>query len=397
MSALTAAAAAGPSVRSGHGSDRSTSPSALIEEAQVVASAEREIASPHEEQHVAGLFGIHRHAALHVGHEADARDEQRRRDPDRLAGLRGELVVQRVLAGDERRRGTPARRRSSLGAARTSAPRASGSPQLGQQKLSSIAMRSGIGADAHEVAHALVDRGERHEVGIGAEARGQPVRDGEAAARLPPPAGSPPRRRARRRGADQRLDHRAALHLVVVLADDPVLGGDVRMREQREQGVVGRRRRRRARTRHGRRRRRRPRRLARRVRAGRRAGTPSAGGRPRRPRRAARARAPSVPKWPRSHASTSSRRQIAASASTFSGGTASTMRSCASVIQISVGAEPGVLERRALEVHLGAERLAHLADRAREAAGAAVGDRAGTGSPGRGRARRGSRRASSSR
>ena len=32
--------------------------------------------------------------------------------------------------------------------------------------------------------------------------------------------------------AGQRLDDRAALHLVIVLADDPVLAGDVRMRER---------------------------------------------------------------------------------------------------------------------------------------------------------------------
>ena len=55
-------------------------------------------------------------------------------------------------------------------------------------------------------------------------------------------------------------------------------------------------------------------------------------------------------------------------------GTARTIRSWASEIQISVYDRPWYLSGARLELDLGAELRAHLADRRAEAAGAAVGD-----------------------
>ena len=72
-------------------------------------------------------------------------------------------------------------------------------------------------------------------------------------------------------------------------------------------------------------------------------------------------------------ASTPSDAHSADSSSHFSGGTARTIRSWASEIQISVYDKPFVLQRRAVQPDLGADLLAHLAHGAGEAAGAAVG------------------------
>ena len=51
------------------------------------------------------------------------------------------------------------------------------------------------------------------------------------------------------------------------------------------------------------------------------------------------------------------------------------MRSCASLSQISHGARPGYFSGARGQVDVGADALGHLADRRRQAAGAAVGDR----------------------
>ena len=40
--------------------------------------------------------------------------------------------------------------------------------------------------------------------------------------------------------ADERFNHRATLNLMIILSNDPVLAGDVRMREQRHQPISGR-------------------------------------------------------------------------------------------------------------------------------------------------------------
>ena len=55
-------------------------------------------------------------------------------------------------------------------------------------------------------------------------------------------------------------------------------------------------------------------------------------------------------------------------------GTASTMRSCASLSQISHGAQAGVLQRGEGQIDVGADAFGHFADRRRQAARPAVGD-----------------------
>ena len=64
------------------------------------------------------------------------------------------------------------------------------------------------------------------------------ARDRQAAVRAADRQDHRRRRPARRRIADQRLDHGPALHLVVVLADDPLLAANVPVPQQGEQ--VGR-------------------------------------------------------------------------------------------------------------------------------------------------------------
>ena len=99
---------------------------------------------------------------------------------------------------------------------------------LPQQKLSSRAIAARVGADGDDVAHRLVDGRGRHRVGIEvAVARVDAAADRQAGPRA--------EHRQHDRGiagavvvhADQRLDDAAALHLVVVLADDPFLAADV--------------------------------------------------------------------------------------------------------------------------------------------------------------------------
>ena len=57
----------------------------------------------HKEEQVARLLRVGRHAAGHIRDHADRRDQQRRGNGDGLAAVRAELVVERVLAADERR------------------------------------------------------------------------------------------------------------------------------------------------------------------------------------------------------------------------------------------------------------------------------------------------------
>ena len=103
---------------------------------------------------------------------------------------------------------------------------------------------------------------------------------------------------------------------------------------------------------------------------------------------------PSPRSVPMTVASTSSLAHSFCRLGQFSGGTARTMRSCASRDPDFGVRQAVVLERRLVEVHAGADLLAHLADGRAEAARAAVGDGA---VQARGRAPAGSRRAPSSR
>jgi hypothetical protein len=150
-----------------------------------------------------------------------------------------ELVVQAVLARDERR-------------AEGQRPVVAGAAGLDEvAEVGGVGARAprevvedrglvGVAADGHDVAQRLVDGGQRHAVGVDVAPRGQDAAaDGEALA-----AAEHGRHDRRVRGAvasraDERLDHRAGQHLVVVLADDPLLARDVGRREQLEQQRSG--------------------------------------------------------------------------------------------------------------------------------------------------------------
>ena len=96
-----------------------------------------------------------------------------------------------------------------------------------------------VGADRHAIANRLVDRAGRHVVRVEiAIARIHAASDHDAAPRT---EHRPQHGRIARpvvRHADKRLHHAAALHLMIVLPNDPFLAGHVRRRENLQQ-VVG--------------------------------------------------------------------------------------------------------------------------------------------------------------
>ena len=145
---------------------------------------------------------------------------------------------------------------------------------------------------------------------------------------------------AHRCGAGQRLNDRAGADLVVVAADDIFFGGDVGVGQESKQSG-GESARRRAACRRSR-----PPADGSRQRgscvAGRRAGSPQRC-RLQPGRRSARPAVRSPLKRPIGVASTFQSRQSVCRAGQLAGGTASTMRSCASLSQISQGCKPGYL------------------------------------------------------
>jgi hypothetical protein len=105
---------------------------------------------------------------------------------------------------------------------------------LPQEKLSRDRDARRIGPDGDGVAQGLVHHAERHAIGIQlAEARARAAGD-----RCPHVRGGQRLQHGGVAGgvaehADHGLHHREPLHLVVVLAHDPLLAGDLRMAEQR--------------------------------------------------------------------------------------------------------------------------------------------------------------------
>ena len=187
----------------------------------------------HQYQRVAGALGIHRHAALRVFHDADARDQQRGWNLDGATILGRELVVQRILAAHERRAIRQRCVQARLGRAHQTAHVARVLAAWPAEVVQDRDARR-IRAHAHQIAHTFVDGRQTHPIWIGSKPRCKAVRDGHTLLR----AGHRlHHRRITRRTvlAHQRLDHAATLHLVVVLANDPRLAGDVGVRQQRLQ------------------------------------------------------------------------------------------------------------------------------------------------------------------
>ena len=93
---------------------------------------------------VAMALEVHRHAVAHIVDHRDGADQQRVGDANDLAGLLvGELVVQRVLAADERDAVGHGGVVAGFAGANQLAHASRGVSTLGQQKLSRIAIWAG--------------------------------------------------------------------------------------------------------------------------------------------------------------------------------------------------------------------------------------------------------------
>ena len=184
-----------------------------------------------------------------VGHDAERRDQQRAGDGVLAAVGAGVLVVQAVLAGDEGRAVGDGRVVAALRAAHQAAQPVG---QVGVAPAEVVEQGDlvGVGADGHAVAHRLVDGGPGHGVGVErAVGRVDAGRERDPAVHAAGPVAAAvgsaaAKRQVQHRGVgtaprrprpDERLDHRAALHLVVVVADDVLLAADVGRREQGQQ------------------------------------------------------------------------------------------------------------------------------------------------------------------
>ena len=131
-------------------------------------------------QQITGRLGVHGDALLRIIDDAHGADQQRGRYRNDLAAFGAELVVERILTGDERRAIGQRSVVTGLGGADEGAemirPLTVGPAEVIENRN---AIRSC--ADADRVAHRLVDCRQRHPVWIDvAQSRGQAARDGQA-------------------------------------------------------------------------------------------------------------------------------------------------------------------------------------------------------------------------
>ena len=188
----------------------------------------------HQQQHVARLGELGGDAAPDVGDVGDGSDDERRRDGVPPPVGAGVLVVQRVLAGDER---GPVGDGRVVAAAHGGDELAEGAraPRVAPREVVEQRHAVGIGADGDDVADRLVDDGVGHRLGVvqpvprvDADAHGDAV--GVAWIGEHDTIAWPVTARA-----DERPDHRAAADLVVVAVDGRRLGSDVAVGEQAQQ------------------------------------------------------------------------------------------------------------------------------------------------------------------
>ena len=222
----------------------------------------------------------------------------------------------------------------------------------------------GISSGANQIPNAFVDCRQTHAIRIRTPSRLANVLCRRAAFR----AGDRThhhRVEAHRREVHQWFGDRTALHFVVILSNDPVLGSQVRMAHQSGK-QIGRI--------HGR--------VARKVPAGCKRGftlepwdAVMQEGHGKTADFHIVVTQDQFAIWRAKHAKVTPLRmrvQMSAKASIFSSGTARTMRSCASLIQISVGVKPSYF-RGALQLNFGTSSSPIIADRTGESAGTAIG------------------------
>ncbi len=185
------------------------------------------------------LLGIHGDAPPDVIDDAEAGDQEGRRNADGSTVVRRELVVEGILAGDEGRPVgeccIPAALRRAHELSHALLVVAAGPAEVVEHR---DPLR--IGADADQIPNALVESRDRHAPGIVLQSGGEAIGHRQA-------AGGTRHGEENRRvggavpvGADLGADHAPALHLVVVLFDDAALGGDVGVRKQSLQCDVDR-------------------------------------------------------------------------------------------------------------------------------------------------------------
>ena len=201
---------------------------AEIEKIRRKRAAERALVRADQPEVVTDLHASRIDRSTQVGHEAERRDQQGAGDCFTI-----ELVEQRVLAGDERH---PIGA-SAVGATLHGANERTEPVGLGRVAPTEVVEHGdliGIAADGHKVAYRFVHREQCHRVRVvSANRRADAVGEHDGFA-----AFGAERLEYRCVGgtiglrADIGADHGAATDLVVVAADDVLLGGHIRMREQ---------------------------------------------------------------------------------------------------------------------------------------------------------------------
>ena len=184
---------------------------------------------------VSGFLQVHRNGLGDVVHLPHRADEQGRRNRDRLFAFRTELVVQRVFTANERR---TERDRNVATRKRGANQRAENFRFVGVPPTEVVEDRNRrrVGADRDGVARRFVDGGGGHPVGVVvAVVRVHPVRDDQTAAARQARTQDGGVARAVAFDADERFQDASALNFVVVLANRPVFARDVQRAENRFQ------------------------------------------------------------------------------------------------------------------------------------------------------------------
>ena len=186
------------------------------------------------EQDVADVVEVGRDTSVGVGHVGHGGDHQRRWDGVTLTVVADVLVVERVLAGDERRTVDLGRRAAAVDRGDEVAERRL-APRVTPREVVEQGHPAGIGADGDDVADRFVDDGDRHRFGVvEAVPRVHPDADGEALGRcvvgdhdaVGGGVGGDAHQRAHDGGTED---------LVVVPPDDVLVRGDVRVGEDRQE------------------------------------------------------------------------------------------------------------------------------------------------------------------
>ena len=214
------------------------------QQGRVFRTAQFRKGDPQHIDQVAGPFGIHGDGLADVIDLGHGREQQGGRDGD-LGATDLIVVFHRVLARDAGHPVDPgdivqgAVGPHQLGQLVRAVRRLVGKDRVAPAKVVEPGHDREVGAHGHGVAHPLVDGRRRHVIGVDVRvARADAVGDDhpfEGIEQRPDHRGV---RRTVVGHAGERLDHRAALHLVVVLADDVFLGTDVQPAQQLPQGAA---------------------------------------------------------------------------------------------------------------------------------------------------------------